>query len=239
LLLAHHGRKLTIMKLLYTTILACMLAGALTAQNTITLNWIITDENYQPLSGVNVYPKSHSYGSVSDEQGRISLEVRLGEEIIVTHLAFEKLSIILDHKIQQDSIFKLAVEAIILPEILISAENRGHVDIISCPCLFGSCNTVKQSSCWSLMPTKTQNDSKEIESPGYKIGFYPNPTNSFLNLQSEKPLGQVDLYNLNGQKLKIYNFQQQFQAEIDLSGQPKGTYVLRSSQGWVEKVVKL
>lgn len=225
------------MKLLYTTILACMLAGALTAQNKITLNWIMTDEQYAPIPEAYVYTEYGSRGRYSDEQGRISLEVKIGGELVIGRMGYETKKIRINENTQVDSIFVLNVVPILLPEISISVYN-GHIDIISCPCLFGSCDTIKQSSYFSLLPP----DSNKIESyklnSVYKIHSYPNPTNSFLTLQSEKPLGQVDLFNLNGQKLKTYNFQQQLQTEIDLSGQPKGTYVLRSSEGWVERVLK-
>jgi hypothetical protein len=226
------------MKLLYTTILACMLAGALTAQNTITLNWIMTDEQYEPLSGVSLYRESGDLGTISDTQGNISLTVRLGDVLVVRILGYETKKFKVSSKTQLDSIFVLAIEPILLPEILISSYGR-----YCCRCITIDVDTAKRVATTSLSSIQEQPiidlKSVEIIAKSIAINFYPNPTNSFLNLQSEKPLGQVDLYNLNGQKLKIYNFQQQFQAEIDLSGQPKGTYVLRSSQGWVEKVVKL
>jgi co-chaperonin GroES (HSP10) len=234
LLPAHHGRKRTIMKLLYTTILACMLAGALTAQNTITLNWIVTDEDYEPIDGVHVYMKYVGRGTISDDQGRISLDVKIGDEIILSRQGFET-AFKVDKSTQKDSILILAIEPILLPEILISAYSTNWRTNIHCDCYYDQETT-------SLSPVKKQ----ALVAPklvgalvsSTNIHSYPNPTNSFLNLQSEKPLGQIDLFNLSGQKLKTYNFQQQFQAEIDLSGQPKGTYVLRSSEGWVERVLK-
>lgn len=222
------------MKLLYTTLLACMLAGALTAQNKITLNWIMTDEQYAPLSGVNIYGGFPFSGTFSDKQGNISFEVSYGDELSISYLGYESKKVKINSKTQIDSIFVLATELILLPEILISAYSLNSRTTCH------DCDWIQETT--DLLPVQSQ--AILVQKPvvahvnSITIHSYPNPTNSFLNLQSEKPLGQVDLFNLNGQKLKTYNFQQQFQAEIDLSGQPKGTYVLRSSEGWVERILK-
>jgi hypothetical protein len=61
--------------------------------------------------------------------------------------------------------------------------------------------------------------------------LYPNPTlqTVFLNEAQD-----VALYNLSGQRLRVYRGVKQ----IDVSGYPAGTYFVRSAEGQVIKLIK-
>jgi hypothetical protein len=70
-----------------------------------------------------------------------------------------------------------------------------------------------------------------------KVHVFPIPTSQTIFVQQETSLGQIDMYNLAGQKLQSFNFNDQLNASINLGAWPSGTYFLRSSKGWIEKVI--
>jgi CarboxypepD_reg-like domain/Secretion system C-terminal sorting domain len=189
----------------------------------ITLNWQITDEQNRPLTGVSVWRQQTTDGTVTDENGRFSIDVVPGVDVLeMSYLGFERTAIKIPSGVKVNQTEVLFPVQYDLPEVSIVGSRRTRrwwVDYI-----IGK--TVKIDSV-SL---------EEYAVP--KVRVFPNPTQHSILLQQESSLGQVDLYNLSGQKLKSFNFSDQLNASIDLSIWPAGTYLLRSSAGWVEKVQK-
>ena len=194
----------------------------LTLAGQVTLNWQITDEQNRPLTGVSVWRQQTTDGTVTDENGRFSIGVVPGVDVLeISYLGFERsvIKILAGVKVNQTEVlFPVQYD---LPEVSIVASRitrRWWVDHI-----IGK--TVKIDSV-SL---------EEYAMP--KVRVFPIPTRNTIHIQEETTLGQIDLYSLSGQKLKSFNFNEQLNASIDLSAWPAGTYLLRSSTGWVEKVI--
>ena len=93
-------------------------------------------------------------------------------------------------------------------------------------------------------------DIKSLEKSGIKvtpkesdilelgaIKFHPNPTNGKFTLRFEVPEKgdtEVLIYDINGKNVyseKLSNFEGSYKNEIDISGQSKGTYFLKITQG--------
>ncbi len=55
-----------------------------------------------------------------------------------------------------------------------------------------------------------------------KISVYPNPTNGIVYVNSKEKVNKLELYNLNGQKIKETN-----SVELNLNELPKGIYILK------------
>ncbi|MEZ5196260.1 MAG: T9SS type A sorting domain-containing protein [Bacteroidales bacterium] len=96
-----------------------------------------------------------------------------------------------------------------------------------------------------------EDETKKLEDAGVKVApasdenkleveslkFYPNPTDGKFNLKfniAEKGTTEVKIYDLNGKEVyreKLKNFEGQYEKEIDLTGEQKGTYFLHIQQG--------
>ncbi|WP_421794374.1 carboxypeptidase-like regulatory domain-containing protein [Haliscomenobacter sp.] len=195
----------------------------ITLAGQVTLNWQITDEQNRPLTGVSVWRQQTVEGTITDENGRFSLSVVPGMDVLeMSYLGFERRQIKIQPDVKENSTELLFPVEYDLPEVSIVAYS--YVNRRCCLC-YCTRQVVKL-------------DSILVESfvkPNVRV--YPIPTQHQIFLQQETPLGQIDLYNLNGQKLQSFNFSDQLNASIDLSAWPAGTYFLRSSKGWVEKVI--
>ena len=196
----------------------------LTLAGQVTLNWQITDEQNRPLVGVSVWRQQTTDGTVTDENGRFSISVIPGVDALeMSYLGFERIVIKIQQGVKVNKTEVLFPTQYELPQVSIVASGRGR----GCCCY--PCQLVR---------TSLKLDSiivKEFITP--KVRVYPIPTQQQIFITQETALGQVDLYNLSGQKLQSFNFSDQLNASIDLSAWPAGTYLLRSSAGWVEKVI--
>ncbi|MFK7946978.1 MAG: T9SS type A sorting domain-containing protein [Saprospiraceae bacterium] len=67
----------------------------------------------------------------------------------------------------------------------------------------------------------------------YSLTIYPNPTSDYLQITTQKPLNEVQLYNTLGQQVYQQQGLQQEQVQIDVSHLPKGMYIVRVRQGEV------
>lgn len=85
------------------------------------------------------------------------------------------------------------------------------------------------------LATNTQNLVKE----GLKITLYPNPASHILNIESEKPINEVILWNMRGQKVHHQQDLNQEKITIDVHNFPQGMYIVRVRQGenWVSEQV--
>jgi hypothetical protein len=58
------------------------------------------------------------------------------------------------------------------------------------------------------------------------VNLYPNPGKGWLNIKSDKPMTQIEIFNILGEQI-VVEAQQTNEALIDLSGYPKGIYTIR------------
>ena len=88
----------------------------------------------------------------------------------------------------------------------------------------------------TIIPTPVVTTEKEAG-----INIFPNPTNGVFKIQAiGQDIERLDIYNLSGQKvMSIGNDQIQFDTEIDLTGYPRGMYVIKISSGNKVNVNKL
>jgi hypothetical protein len=212
------------MKKLYFLLIASIWGITLLGQASITLHWQVTNEQNEPLVGVSVWKKQTSEGTVTDQNGRFSMEVVPGkDELEISYLGFETSKIAVRKGMKAKGVEILIPAEYNLPEVTILAYNgwrrRGC-------CLCYAVRTIRGLDTIPIF---------NVSQP--KIRIYPIPTSATVFLQQETPLGNLDLYNLNGQKLQSFNFSDQLNASINLGAWPSGTYFLRSSKGWVEKVI--
>ena len=211
------------MKKLYFLLIASIWGITLLGQASITLQWQVTNEQNEPLVGVSVWKKQTSEGTTTDENGMFSIDVVPGrDELEISYLGFETSKIAVRKGMKEKGVEILLSAVYNLPEVTILAYNGW----IRC-CCFGV--AVSRITELDTIPVFNIFQSK--------IRIYPIPTSASVFLQQETPLGNLDLYNLSGQKLQSFNFNDQLNASINLGDWPSGTYFLRSSKGWVEKVI--
>jgi CarboxypepD_reg-like domain/Secretion system C-terminal sorting domain len=211
------------MKKLYFLLIASIWGITLLGQASITLQWQVTNEQNEPLVGVSVWKKQTSEGTTTDKNGMFWIDVVPGrDELEISYLGFETSKIVISKEMKAKGVEILIPAEYNLPEVTILAYNGWR----RC-CCFG----VAVSKITGLDTIPAFN----IFQP--KIRIYPTPTKASVFLQQETPLGNLDLYNLNGQKLQSFNFNDQLNASINLGAWPSGTYFLRSSKGWMEKVI--
>ena len=102
-----------------------------------------------------------------------------------------------------------------------------------------------------IIVSLNEEDTKKLENAGIKVTpvedendlevkslkFYPNPTDGKFHLKfsiEEKGTTIINIYDVNGKKVyneKLKNFEGQYDQEIDLSEEQKGTYFLHIQQG--------
>ncbi|AEE49254.1 carboxypeptidase-like regulatory domain-containing protein [Haliscomenobacter hydrossis] len=224
------------MKKIYFLLITCLFGFTLLGQETITLNWKITDDNLVPLVGVSVWKKGTHDGTSTDVNGNFSIKVTSDRDvIIISYLGFETLEIPITNDLPANWIEFLPKTDYTLQEVIITGLSINESTQIVCgPFPF-------MHVCWVNQSKNSEEivlpENFTIQFSGFDTKIFPIPTPNAIFLQQETPLGQLDLYNLSGQKLQSFNFSDQLNASIDLSDLPSGTYLLRSSNGWVEKVV--
>lgn len=209
------------MKKLY--ILGLISLWGITLAGQVTLNWQVTDEQNRPLVGVSIWRQNTVEGTITDENGRFSISVVPGADVLeMSYLGFERRVVKIQPGVKVYRTELLSPMEYDLPEVSIVAYGwKRH-------CCY----------CATCVKRGVKLDSIIIETfitP--KVRVYPVPTQHQIFLQQETALGQIDLYNLSGQKLQSFNFNDQLNASIDLGNLPSGTYFLRSSKGWTEKVI--
>jgi polyhydroxybutyrate depolymerase len=55
------------------------------------------------------------------------------------------------------------------------------------------------------------------------VKIYPNPSSGLINIETEKEIELIEVFNLQGQRLSTH----QFNWQLDLSQLPKGSYIIR------------
>jgi hypothetical protein len=218
------------MKKLYFLLIASIWGFTLLGQESITLQWQVTNEQNEPLVGVSVWKKQTSEGTTTDENGRFSMEVVPGkDELQVSYLGFESITIKTHEGMKSTGSEILFPTEYDLPEVTISAI-YSEISRICC------CYWVELRD--PIFKSDIKTDS--LFNFSYitpKVHVFPIPTSQTIFVQQETSLGQIDMYNLAGQKLQSFNFNDQLNASINLGAWPSGTYFLRSSKGWIEKVI--
>lgn len=69
--------------------------------------------------------------------------------------------------------------------------------------------------------------------------IYPNPSENMITIESEKAVGTVFLYNILGENVMRYNFEQQKTGKIDISSFENGVYFLKDLNNNINsKIVK-
>jgi len=58
----------------------------------------------------------------------------------------------------------------------------------------------------------------------FSVNISPNPTNNYLNINSDEPLSQIEIYDLFGRQILTYNGQE---TQISLENLSSGTYIIR------------
>jgi|GEM_PF-2532518 len=73
----------------------------------------------------------------------------------------------------------------------------------------------------------------------FDVNYYPNPVINSLNIQAgETTINSVRLYDLKGNSVGNYKFNQSYQETIDVSALPSGTYVAIINEEEQVKIVK-
>lgn len=212
-----------IMKKIYFTLVVGCLAAALFAQKPFTLKWQIVDEQLNPVSEVAVVKKGGAGGVDANRAGEFSMDVVPGKDtMIILSLGREPLVIPITKETPKNWIEVMNGKIFTLEEIVIyeTKPERYQIDYVCHDCI-------------------DNNPKKEnlIQKNQPKIKISPNPSKNFIFIHHKTSIGKLELFNLEGKKLRNFNFGEQLNASIDLSAFPAGTYFLRSNQGWVEKVV--
>lgn len=225
------------MKKIYFTLIWSCLAAVLFAQKPFTLKWQMVDEKLNPVSEVAVIKKGFSGGVDANRSGEFSIDVVPGKDtMIILCLGYEPIEVPISNDTPKKWIEVLENKAFTLDEILIV----GRVPEKEFLC--GLTGGVIVSEIHCQFPSHEQEASSGSINPMileklFNTKIFPVPTSGSIFIRQNSTLGMVDLYNLNGQKLQSFNFGEQLNASIDLSAYPAGTYLLHSTQGWVEKVV--
>jgi hypothetical protein len=211
----------------------------ITLAGQITLHRQIVDEQKRPLVGVNIWRSQTGEGAVTDENGWFSFTFFPGIDILeITHLGYEPVSVqISTERSGGDIMITIPLYDNDSPDALLTKEIM-PADI---PESIMTPQSYYRSFFRIPVVLKQLHTLDSISFPSFliaKVRIFPIPTSKTLYLNHETPLGQIDLYNLSGQKLQSFNFSDQLNATINLSIWPAGTYLLRSSEGWVEKVQK-
>jgi hypothetical protein len=211
------------MKKIYFLLIASIWGFTLLGQASITLQWQVTNEQNEPLVGVSVWKKQTSEGTQTDENGMFSIDVIPGrDELEISYLGYETSKIAVRKGMKEKGVEILIPAEYDLPTVTILAYNR-WCGRCCCGCVVSKIRVLDTIPVFNISQPK--------------IRIYPIPTTAAVFLQQETPLGNLDLYNLNGQKLQSFNFNDQLNASINLGDWPSGTYFIRSSKGWVEKVI--
>jgi TonB-linked SusC/RagA family outer membrane protein len=90
------GLKIKTLRLNFTVIFLCILF-TVNAQDA-TLSGVVTDENKEPLLGVNVVQKGTSKGTITDNNGRFTFEAPPNSTIVFTYIGFAEQERIWDGK---------------------------------------------------------------------------------------------------------------------------------------------
>ncbi|NJO91871.1 MAG: T9SS type A sorting domain-containing protein [Chloroflexia bacterium] len=79
----------------------------------------------------------------------------------------------------------------------------------------------------------------EKNNPEYKV--YPNPSTGkfFLSVSDPERVKQVDVFDLRGNKIKTYQNGFGFPLEVDLTGQAKGSYLIKVSEAEMAEELRI
>jgi hypothetical protein len=99
------------------------------------------------------------------------------------------------------------------------------------------CNSPEEviEACEALSIEK---DTFNIRNSKFKIHIYPNPTTGIFTIEGSANLAKVSVFNTFG--MKIFQIEQALPAQVDLTEQPKGIYLIRietDTKSCFEKVV--
>lgn len=216
-------QKLRIMKKLY--FLGLTFLWGITLAGQVTLNWQVTDDENRPLARVSVWNKGAMKGVITDANGRFSMIVNPGKDVLeLSFLGYEKV------EIKTHPGMKLNGNEMLFPI-------QYELDEITIRDLAIEKTTVEYEVGCTLYKSVTSDIKISINDIRSATKIFPVPTQNSVFIQQDLGLGQVDLYNASGQKLQSFNFNDQLNASIDLSNLPSGTYFLRSNKGWTDKVI--
>ncbi len=70
------------------------------------------------------------------------------------------------------------------------------------------------------------------------LKYYPNPTNSDINIEYNEVIKKVEIYTITGQKILSKEFKEK-QIKIDLSGYSSGTYMIRIETEKASQFIKI
>lgn len=79
----------------------------------------------------------------------------------------------------------------------------------------------------------------KVENLQQVLAFAPNPFQSHLHIRAEKPLRQIEVYDLSGRSVLRQSNIEETQIELDLSHLTSGVYFLRTTDGMMRKIVKM
>lgn len=91
-----------------------------------------------------------------------------------------------------------------------------------------------QKEAFDLPPEYTTDCALGIENSSINSGFnlYPNPASKTVSLRFNTPFteGKVEVYDLNGRKLKTLQANNAYTTEMDISFLPSGIYLVKANQ---------
>lgn len=98
-------------------------------------------------------------------------------------------------------------------------------------------NYVQSNNFFSIEKNRTEQDLKEIENISPNIA-YPNPNNGILNLNLDKELTQIRMFNINGEEV-IPNKIDYKQKQINIHNLQSGFYLLKCKTNDEEVAIKI
>ncbi|MFV8224738.1 TonB-dependent receptor [Christiangramia aquimixticola] len=115
------------MKKFYFLILSFLLCAVVQAQNR-TIEGIVMDENSQPLGGVSVAIKDTNRGTITDFDGKFSLEAEFGQTLVFTFVGYDAREVVID----KEKINVTMVSGMALGEVvLVGSRNRSRTVVES------------------------------------------------------------------------------------------------------------
>jgi len=114
--------------------------------------------------------------------------------------------------------------------------------------VYGVLDSVPENETWISVIVSKVNRNGELSftssylpssTPNLKIEVYPNPVHSHLNIICEVPIKEVELFSLQGVKLKKEIFDPQPNIVIEVADYSEGIYFLKISTGQRSEVIRI
>jgi len=200
-----------------------------------TLTGTIYDEDKNVLTEANVLLKNATEGIITNKKGQFTLDINSKDILVISYLGFETKEVVVGDQKEITIILKSEWEKLEAVEIVGFKTTTKH--IMYCRGCFS------RTSCLVNQEGNDEESNKEfkrISSEHRLISLFPNPSATGLfQLQLDKTYNNltVEIFNMNGQLIQTTTHTKRSKIpQIDLSTQPKGIYLIRTTAD--EKVLE-